>query len=54
MRKEYIDYLRTMAITAVIVIHVTGLIYNQFGEISSTTSWWLANILNSASHFAVP
>ena len=53
MRKYYIDYLRVLAIIAVITIHVTMYFYSQKGEIGHP-GWWLSNILNSASKFAVP
>lgn len=53
MNKIYIDYLRAVAAAAVVMIHVTGGVYAQFGKIDSL-SWWIANILNVASRFAVP
>lgn len=51
--KIWIDYLRLCAVLAVICIHVTGPIYQQFGDIPSAT-WWMANILNAFSRFSVP
>jgi len=52
-RKNYIDYLRVLAILAVITIHVTGHYYGKFGDIDQI-SWWFSNVVNSASRFAVP
>ena len=53
MRKHWIDYLRVIAIIAVITIHSTTSFYARFGEIG-LLDWWLANLLNSASRFAIP
>ena len=53
MRKHWIDYLRVIAIVAVITIHTTTFFYSKFIEIGQL-NWWLANLLNSASRFAVP
>ena len=53
MQKEYINHLRVIAIIAVITIHVTAEFFFKFGEINDTT-WWVANILNASSRFAVP
>ena len=53
MRKHWIDYLRVIAIVAVITIHSTTFFYSKFIEIGQL-NWWLANLLNSASRFAVP
>lgn len=53
IRKNYIDYLRVLAIIAVIIIHVTAFYYNSFGKIESI-DWWFSNLLNSASRFSVP
>ncbi|WP_017445393.1 acyltransferase [Gayadomonas joobiniege] len=53
MRKDYIDYLRTLGIFAVITIHVTAPVY-QMADIVGEPGWWLSNILNSISRFAVP
>jgi surface polysaccharide O-acyltransferase-like enzyme len=51
-KKNYIDYLRVLAITAVITIHVTASFYGRvqirhFG-------WWLSDLFNAASRFSVP
>ena len=53
MRKHYLDYLRTVAILAVITIHVTAFYYHREQDVGDV-GWWLANILNSLSRFAVP
>lgn len=52
-RKIYIDYLRAAATIAVIFIHSTAVWYGRIREIDQI-SWWIANILNAASRFAVP
>ncbi|WP_165855887.1 acyltransferase [Marinobacter sp. JSM 1782161] len=51
--KVWIDYLRVIAIVAVIAIHVSTVFYKQLGEISGF-DWWFANLLDSASRFSVP
>ena len=53
MKKIWIEYLRVLAVIAVVTIHTTGNIYHKFGDIS-LHNWWLANILNTCSRFAVP
>ena len=53
MRKHWLDYLRVAAIIAVITIHSTTPFYAKFGAIG-LLDWWLANLLNSASRFAIP
>ncbi|MFP5221552.1 MAG: acyltransferase [Acidobacteriota bacterium] len=53
MKKEWIEYLRALSCLAVVVIHVTAPYYAQYGKVS-TSDWWLANLLNSSSRFAVP
>ena len=53
MRKHWIDYLRVIAILAVIFIHSSTSFYSRFNQIGPP-DWWLANLLNSASRFAVP
>ena len=52
-RNIYIDYLRVSATIAVVFIHATSGWYARIGEIDNL-SWWFANILNTASRFAVP
>jgi len=53
MRRLYIDYLRSVAVVAVITIHVTVRFYSMTDRIG-TPGWWLSNILNAASRFSVP
>lgn len=53
MRTHWIDYLRVAAIVAVINIHVSSPFYYRYGQIR-TLDWWVANIINGASRFAVP
>lgn len=51
--KVWIDYLRVIAIVAVIAIHVTTVFYKQYADIGPF-NWWFANLLDSASRFSVP
>ena len=53
MRKHYLDHLRAIAILAVITIHVTTKYYAMMATVGQP-GWWLANILDSISRFAVP
>lgn len=53
MKKEWIEYLRALSCLAVVVIHVTAPYFAQYGRVSAS-DWWLANLLNSSSRFAVP
>ncbi|WP_422658840.1 acyltransferase [Paenibacillus sp. EC2-1] len=49
----YVDILRILSIIAVIILHFTAELLvssNQF----NTPSWWLSNLFNSISRFAVP
>lgn len=50
---KYLDLIRTVAIIAVIVIHVSTSSAYQFNQISSTR-WWFTITLDSLSRFAVP
>jgi surface polysaccharide O-acyltransferase-like enzyme len=52
-KKIYLDYLRSAATLAVVVIHATSGWYGRIGELDQA-SWWTANLLNAASRFAVP
>ncbi|NOQ12993.1 MAG: acyltransferase family protein [Methyloprofundus sp.] len=52
-KKIWIEYLRVLAIIAVITIHVTTSTYNNFGQIE-LLNWLFASFLNSFSRFAVP
>lgn len=49
----YVDILRIMSIIAVIVLHFTAEILIRSNEFN-TPSWWLSNLFNSISRFAVP
>lgn len=51
-RKIYADYLRVFSIIAVIVTHITGTVVVNYFD--NQKWWWLANILNSLSRWAVP
>lgn len=53
MTKIWIEYLRVIAVIAVVTIHTTGSTYYEFGHIENY-NWWFANILNTFSRFAVP
>lgn len=49
----WVNPLKLVAAFAVICIHVTGPVYEQFGNVPIST-WWLANVINAFSRFAVP
>jgi len=49
----YIEYLRIIAVLAVIGIHVSAPFFNKYGKIDNTI-WWFANLISSSSRFAVP
>lgn len=53
MKKNYLDYLRVVAIFGVITIHVTAIYYYRYGSIDDI-GWWLSNVMNAASRFSVP
>lgn len=54
MQKQiWVDYLRVLAIFAVVTIHATSFIYSDFNKIPND-DWWLANTLNGLSRFSVP
>ncbi|MFT3890700.1 MAG: acyltransferase family protein [Anaerolineales bacterium] len=53
MRKAWIDYLRVIALGAVIMGHIAADFYHKYGEVSPA-DWWLTNILNASLRFAVP
>lgn len=53
MKQLWIDYLRVLAVFAVVTTHATANFYNRFNQIPMD-DWWLANILNGLSRFAVP
>jgi surface polysaccharide O-acyltransferase-like enzyme len=50
-RVEWIDLLRFLAITFVIIIHSCGAYVTST---KGTEVWWIFNIVNSFSHFSVP
>jgi len=53
MRKTWLDYLRVIALLAVITGHIIVDFYSRFGEIGQV-EWWLSNILDALLRFAVP
>lgn len=53
MKHYWIDYLKTLAIIAVIILHVTAAFYPNYNDLN-ITEWWNVNILNSLSRFCVP
>ncbi|WP_152391998.1 acyltransferase [Paenibacillus guangzhouensis] len=52
-RIVYIDLLRILSILAVIILHITADLLTRTNDFN-TTSWWVSNIFNSISRFAVP
>lgn len=52
-RIVYIDILRIISILAVVVLHITADLLTRTNDFN-TSSWWVSNILNSVSRFAVP
>ena len=50
---QYLDILRTLATIGVIIIHTSSPVLNMaYGH--SMSEWWVGNIFDSASRFAVP
>ncbi|WP_430109181.1 acyltransferase [Paenibacillus sp. B1-33] len=49
----YVDILRILSILAVIVLHITADLLTRTNNFDSS-SWWVSNIFNSISRFAVP
>ncbi|MFW5437457.1 acyltransferase [Paenibacillus apiarius] len=49
----YIDILRIISIIAVIVLHITADLLTRTNDFD-TASWWVSNVFNSISRFAVP
>ena len=49
----WIDWLKVVSAFAVVVIHVTTPYFVKYDDIGRA-DWWLANVLNSSSRFAVP
>jgi len=50
---QWLDILRTLAILAVIFIHITSPLVNM-NYIKNMHYWWIGNVVMSASRFAVP
>jgi surface polysaccharide O-acyltransferase-like enzyme len=53
MRKAWLDYLRVIAILAVITGHIVVDFYKKFGEVGQA-EWWLSNILSPVLRASVP
>lgn len=53
MRKFWLDYLRVIALLAVITGHIIADFYYRFGEVGPV-EWWISNILAALLRFAVP
>ena len=49
----YVDILRILSIIAVIILHLTAELLTSSNDFN-TASWWLSNLFNSISRFAVP
>ncbi|WP_044879602.1 acyltransferase [Paenibacillus sp. IHBB 10380] len=52
-RVIFIDILRILSIIAVIILHYTADLLIRTNDFN-TSSWWISNIFNSISRFAVP
>lgn len=50
----WIDFIRSVSILLVIVIHSTGPLLNKWGEVISPTDWLVADVLVSFSRASVP
>jgi surface polysaccharide O-acyltransferase-like enzyme len=53
MRKAWLDYLRVIALVAVISGHIAADFYRMYGQVS-LADWWLTNMINASLRFAVP
>jgi surface polysaccharide O-acyltransferase-like enzyme len=51
-KKAWIDYLRILAVLAVITAHTTSDFFCKFGEIRQL-EWWLANIINALCRYPI-
>ena len=51
--QHWLNYLRVMAILAVLAIHVSAPVYYDYGNIPDF-DWWIANVINAVSRFCVP
>lgn len=49
----YVDILRILSIIAVIILHFTAELLTSSNDFN-TSSWWINNLFNSISRFAVP
>lgn len=49
----YVDILRIMSIVSVIILHITADILTRTNNFD-TASWWVSNVFNSVTRFAVP
>ncbi|WP_028546416.1 acyltransferase [Paenibacillus taiwanensis] len=52
-RIVYVDILRILSIAAVIILHITADLLTRTNDFN-TGSWWISNLFNSVSRFAVP
>lgn len=52
-RNYAIDILRSLAIIAVILVHVSGAYVDKFMQLGAE-NWWFAHGINSAMRFCVP
>lgn len=52
-RIVYVDILRILSIIAVIILHFTAELLTSSNDFN-TSSWWISNLFNSVSRFAVP
>jgi len=53
MRKHWLDYLRVMAILAVVMGHIIVDFYKLYGKVGQA-EWWLADFFTAFLRFAVP
>ena len=49
----FIEYLRIISAFAVVLIHAASDLSFKYGRVSNT-QWWAANLISSATHWAVP
>ncbi len=52
-RYLWIDHLRALAVSGVVCIHVAGIVLYQYNS-AGLADWWIGNIFDSASRFALP
>lgn len=53
IKGNYADFIRTIATIAVIIIHSSGEIVNNFNH-TDWNNWWVCNFFNSATRWSVP